>query len=501
MLSLLSFAYAIYTATRAELVGRQKSRAEDPRELEADLAKKRREHVEVEEGYRAASTANASLSAGCPYEVPPAGGRGPEPCDQAYEACAERQQYGDADMDFLTLQNPTPLSTIPEDEVLVQSEGLYGPETDDDLLCWFQADKRSIILHSLTPSITPHIIITPPPIARPGDYLEPDGIWENRLPVQWIGWHSVPPTQSQWTTYVPPSPWGPEGGWWYGGGYIPPPPSLSSFDTPHPPSAISEERPGTIDPAEFKRLVALAAQDHLVRYQAILPLYRSQYIAAACAASQAAQKFRERWDSEDVTRIIEKPYVWQDPAMPLLCHYGRNRGIATSIIESTTPFMTPHIVIEDAPPQPSWETDLNKVPYQDYSLLTILGTRCEAIDDLLECYDGDVEDSMSIEYVPFDMEEYDVGTDSDATLDSLELESPRDAGFGYASYPVDVSEEDEDEDAGVEVSVGKTYAPSYAFEPMDYGNEDEEDELPSLDDEFYQSTAHRYGIDLHTSAS
>ena len=94
MFSLLSLAYAIYTATRAELVGRQKSRAEDPRELEADLATKRREHVEVEEGYRVAGTEDASLSAGGPYEVPPAGGRGPEPCDQAYEACAERQVSG-----------------------------------------------------------------------------------------------------------------------------------------------------------------------------------------------------------------------------------------------------------------------------------------------------------------------------------------------------------------------------------------------------------------------
>ena len=33
----------------------------------------------------------------------------------------------------------------------------------------------------------------------------------------------------------------------------------------------------------------------------------------------------------------------------------------------------------------------------------------------------------------------------------------------------------------------------------DEDDDDEDDELPSLDDEFYQSTARRYGIDLHTS--
>lgn len=94
MSSSVFLAFELYATTRAEPVGRQKSRAVDPRETEADKVKRWREHVDhVDLGEEGRNTIelDASRPAGSPREVQPACGLGPEPRDQAYEACSERQ--------------------------------------------------------------------------------------------------------------------------------------------------------------------------------------------------------------------------------------------------------------------------------------------------------------------------------------------------------------------------------------------------------------------------
>ena len=50
---------------------------------------------------------------------------------------------------------------------------------------------------------------------------------------------------------------------------------------------------------------------------------------------------------------------------PLLSYFSRNRGIATTVLESPNPFLVPHIAIEEAPQPPYWECDYNRIPEQE----------------------------------------------------------------------------------------------------------------------------------------
>lgn len=118
-----------------------------------------------------------------------------------------------------------------------------------DLLRGFQLDKRSLILHSLRPEETPHIVITPPPVP---EYNELDGHWENRPCIQWIGPLSVPPLPWHVPYYAPPPFEGHPGGWCYGGGYVLPPSYLNTECTPH----NAQTQPSKISPTELKRLVS-----------------------------------------------------------------------------------------------------------------------------------------------------------------------------------------------------------------------------------------------------
>lgn len=133
--------------------------------------------------------------------------------------------------------------------------------------------------------------------------------------------------------------------------------------------------------------------------------------------------------------------------------------------------MVPHIVIEDAPSQAPWEAAYTQLPRQDSRWLTTPEVNPSE----------DEQDNISLETLSVEAEECDQSTDSDTTLESIELESPQDLGFEYDSYPGDLEKEP---------------LLQYNYTPMD---EEDEDELPSLDDDFYQSTARRYGIDLHSS--
>lgn len=88
MSSSISFTCTLYTSTRSEHAGRQKSRAEDPRALDVATPAKWHEHVVFEGDIRGVEAVlRGPLPAGSSCEFRQAGGLSPEPSDQAFEPC------------------------------------------------------------------------------------------------------------------------------------------------------------------------------------------------------------------------------------------------------------------------------------------------------------------------------------------------------------------------------------------------------------------------------
>lgn len=199
--------------------------------------------------------------------------------------------------------------------------------------------------------------------------------------------------------------------------------------------------------------------------------------------------------------------------------FNRNRGVATTILESLNPFLVPHIVIEEAPQVPYWEYDHNRAPEQEAAggaWLTVPSGKYkrrrhaqqeeQEQQNVSACVTVEMAPSAvdsEAEYEEEQDEDYD-DTDSDSTLDSTELESPTDVGFGFGPYESYSVDEDVFDGTGLgecEGFAGTALESCCPFTGDDSAgfDEDDDDELPSLDDEFYQITAQRYGIDLHTS--
>ena len=171
-----------------------------------------------------------------------------------------------------------------------------------------------------------------------------------------------------------------------------------------------------------------------------------------------------------------------------------------------------------------WECDHNRIPEQDAvggAWLTVPSGRYrrrrhvqqeeqEQLADVSACDTIEMMPSTAdaeVEYEEAQDDEDCEATDSDSTLDSTELESPTDLEFDFGpdycsnSYCADEDAFD-DTDMGEYEEFSDTTTDSCCQfsndDPFAF-DDDEDDELPSLDDEFYQSTAQRYGIDLHTS--
>ena len=88
MSSSISFTCTLYTSARAEPLGRQKLRAEDPRALDVATPTKWHEHVVLEGDIRDEEAVLCGpLNAGSPCEVRQAFGPSPDPSEQAFEPC------------------------------------------------------------------------------------------------------------------------------------------------------------------------------------------------------------------------------------------------------------------------------------------------------------------------------------------------------------------------------------------------------------------------------
>ncbi|KAG0709873.1 hypothetical protein DFH29DRAFT_18185 [Suillus ampliporus] len=238
-------------------------------------------------------------------------------------------------------------------------------DRENDTLLELRLDGRNIVLDSLYPHMAPHIVITPP-VAYADDFYTPD---QNRVNPQWPCSLNVPRLSPHMFYHHCPLP--------------------SSHDESvdcdskgfQSQSIASSEldsvRP-TTPPCVFshkKLLLAAEASstERIVFREIVDGVFRHRRKAAAFEASLSATAACMRFKESGAVSFLEQPFVWTDPAQPILLASRYFSGI--SVIESDSPFRAPHIMITAAPPHDPWISWSNRVEDQDYDYLPVYPKR------------------------------------------------------------------------------------------------------------------------------
>jgi hypothetical protein len=276
-------------------------------------------------------------------------------------------------------QSETPLVYSGSEVYESSDEDIYNDELsqelgldsslDDDVLRHLSTSKDVLVLDSTTPRITPHIAIT-----LASDTLADLTIaWFNRPNPQVAEKLCLPPPDF---SENPPSAYSPP----------PLPPSIAHYSTP------------VFSPSKFNALIERCSDERLNHFNVVIALRRQVFKAVALEASQAAIAYRERYDTALPFADIERPFLWSDPAEPILLASRHYR--ATVIIDSPSPFRVPHIVINQSPPEDPWAIATNVInDPQDYGFGRYLVVHARGISYTNEpedyCPDfgsGEVED-------------------------------------------------------------------------------------------------------------
>ncbi|KAF9464871.1 hypothetical protein BDZ94DRAFT_1255445 [Collybia nuda] len=204
---------------------------------------------------------------------------------------------------------------------------------DNETLRRHYAVRKNIVLDSIYPQSTPHIVLTPAEETWDDQLVA----WENRVESQWMGNLMVPIVSALW---------------------LPPPiaPSLEpTIYIDYDPSLEGNvlNPIGVFSISKFNKFIESASTERLVLCQLVRALQKQQCRAVFFRASTIAQSFRERYNSSlDCLKSFELPFVWSDPAEPILATCSKLLG--TTIIDSPCPFLLPHIIICTPPPQDFW---------------------------------------------------------------------------------------------------------------------------------------------------
>ncbi|KAG2156295.1 hypothetical protein DEU56DRAFT_723823, partial [Suillus clintonianus] len=237
-------------------------------------------------------------------------------------------------------------------------------DRENDTLLDLRLDGRNIVLDSLYPHIAPHIVITPP-VSYADDFYTPN---QNRVDPQWPCFLNVPRLSPHMFYHHCPLP--------------------SSHDEPagcdskgfHSQSVASS---GDLDVIQsetrvfsHKRLllaVEASSIERLVFRKIVDGIFRHRRKAVAFEAALSASAVCARFNKSGAASHLERPFVWTDPAQPILLASRHFPGI--SIIESDCPFRAPHIIIIAAEPHDPWISWSNRVEDQDYEYLPVYPKR------------------------------------------------------------------------------------------------------------------------------
>ncbi|KAI0700714.1 hypothetical protein BC835DRAFT_1326001 [Cytidiella melzeri] len=322
------------------------------------------------------------------------------------------------------------LSSVEDDDFELEVHGELN-----EVLRAFVLDKRSIVLDSACPELAPHIVITPP--------TDP---WEGCVAYSW----NTPQPQDDTYLTIPQRYCVPA----YSASYA----LMEYYAQPSAMHASLIYRPAL----RLSRFMISSSEDE----DDLSGSYRRLYKMATRIAMLMAPEFRARWDVEGFRRNQEKPFVWSDPAIPLLSFYGSCRD--TRIIDSVHPFTSPHIVIHEAPDQTPWDACSNRI---------ITPQHCE---------------NLMVPGVPCHCPVRVVSTPPLA-----EAESDSDME-GSVSSPTDESDSEFEPDTPAELGVFR-FVVSYDCDPplscrskvvRDFALDEDEDDLPPFD-EWYQDIALR----------
>ncbi|KAI0082385.1 hypothetical protein K474DRAFT_1702906 [Panus rudis PR-1116 ss-1] len=352
---------------------------------------------------------------------------------------------------------------------------------ENELLRLLRRNKLNHILESDHPDRIPHIVITPPDSPY-------DGYWGfrfNGVEIQWDAYLTVPPRvegNGNIITYDPSfrhtawayanidqnakahCPWG------HWGEY----PRLATLQEPNPcpvgdESLSVHDGPHVFSPSEFNSEVESASQERLVMYHVIPAIHRIQYKVAVFQASLEAPSFRSRWDVSEFAESHDRPFEWVDEAEPLLAMFYQNpRAI---IIDSTQPCTIPHIVIEEAEPQDPWEAYANAMINPQDARFLVIPHPCLTV---INC-----EDTVE-SYLP-------IATYEDCFEEAEEVEIGNISELSSCASS-DLSSDDESDPPVTPIDVPWTNDSQCLITKQglsfddEYHIDEDDDELPSLDD-------------------
>ncbi|KIK67782.1 hypothetical protein GYMLUDRAFT_68805 [Collybiopsis luxurians FD-317 M1] len=403
-------------------------------------------------------------------------------------------------------------------EVSNDNQPEFDPALDNEILYHYNMNKEMLVLDSTTPWLTPHIVITPA---------------SDTVADLAVAWYNQPNFQDAEKLHLPP----PE--------FSENPPSTYAS----PSSTIAPPRPcpmAVFSPSRFNAMIENCSDERLNYFNVVVALRRQTAKVVALMASRAAMSYRVRYDVALPFDDIERPFLWSDPAEPILLASRMHR--ATLIIDSPNPFRVPHIIINQPPPEDQWTTASNVLnDPQDYGYGRYLVVHARGISYINEPEDaypeymeldggeaGAYDNTIDENFVPEQDEDYgdsyystlesygsfeeppELDTDSLSSLESPLPETPDtmdDEDFKTAferalekralsvSSSISASEASHPNDSLEHPTFppddtldGPTYS---SFddrpEPKDSFSSwaDEDEDLPPIDDEWYQSVIRR----------
>ncbi|KAH9833756.1 uncharacterized protein C8Q71DRAFT_173179 [Rhodofomes roseus] len=368
----------------------------------------------------------------------------------------------------------------------------YFAKVEDDWSRWrtireknnhlreLQLDRRNIVLDSAHPNVAPHIVITPP------DSVD---AWNN----YWATCVNRTGPQEPAQLQLPHRSDGLD--------------PLACFAAPadaearvHRAAASDNAQNGS-DAGLFTepRRVFSSSRLHSRERELLFldnisaAVQRRQFRLAAQDAASIAPSFRARWQAPEFAHRFERPFKWTDEAEPLLSYFAH--CVDTTVIDSPTPCIAPHIVIQEPPtdePAPFMASHHNLTPaQQDCYFLTVPASFVHFVNE----NDSQVWGT-----------ETDLGMDMEAEAESITtscsgswsegLATPHGSHYELGEAIIEEFEEyvGEDEE-GLRPATPPYHA--VAEEPLenlkatvDVFECEEEDELPPFDD-WYQNIASR----------
>jgi len=115
--------------------------------------------------------------------------------------------------------------------------------------------------------------------------------------------------------------------------------------------------------------VLSSSTERLIFRHIVDAIHRHRYKAAAYEACEAALAVCERFSGSNSASQFEKPFVWTDPAQTVLSLCRLFHG--TMVFESDCPFIAPHIMVSEPPPQSPWISWGNGINPQNFDQLSV----------------------------------------------------------------------------------------------------------------------------------